>query len=227
MKTKKTKIAIDIDFLLRDWISSLINIYRKQIDEDYEIDINDITDITNLYKLSPFPKYDYIEQVSDDDTEIVETILVVDENEKMYPNEEYFNKFMIDNILEIFGYAKEVTPNIFLHLNDFSKLNKDKIDLTLFSKINGKGRSATCFFLSKCSSEISNIKFISDYKELKSFDYIFTHTNISKGLSIKNTLILFKTPFNGDIKECTLSTDIMYELNEILIDENKLFLENI
>lgn len=217
---KKIKIAIEIDFILRDSINSLINIYEKQIDYENKIIIRNLDNINDLYKFFPFPQYKYIEQQSDIDKDIIENILVVDEQDIYESNEEFFNKFTIDNILEIYGYAKETIPNIFLFLNEYEKNNKDILELTLYSKIKGKGKSATHFFLSKCSSEVSNLKFINDYDELKEFNYIFSYKNISQSLSIKNILIIIKNDFMGHDNEIGISQDLKYELNDLLQDDN-------
>ncbi len=167
----KKKIAIEIDFLIRDWIKALTEIYKKQIDETIEVE----PQLSNLWEYYPFPVYIETENDSIDDSDVKERVLYIDESQNYKPDRGLFNNFMLDNVLEIFGHAKEVSGNPFTFLNKFSLLNND-IEITLFSKVNGKARPSTLFFLSKYSCEISNIKFIKEYEELiDSFEKIFLH----------------------------------------------------
>ena len=50
---KKT-LAINIDYIIRDWESALVNTYKRQIDEDWE---EKLTDSNNLWKHFNFPSY--------------------------------------------------------------------------------------------------------------------------------------------------------------------------
>ena len=146
-------VAIDIDFLIRDWVTALINTYKKQIDDTWDGEIEDMSKIWEYFK---FPVYTIIE-VNTDDPDIVESVMVVDESKEYEVNRKHFNKFVTDNILEIFGHAKEVSSNVMLRVN---KLEVDKdYKVTLVAKAKGKLIPATLFFLSKVGCEIKAKRF--------------------------------------------------------------------
>jgi len=165
----KKKIAIDID-LIRDWYPTLIKAYNTQID-DWTGDISDV-EPHDLWKHFNFPQYKEITKEHDDQglmyDGFVETVVVIDEDAEYIPNEELFNKFMFDNVLEIFGHAKETSTNVVNYLNEQNKNEENNIDITLFSTAKGKAKSSTLFFLSKCGCEINRILFVKDTEELYS-----------------------------------------------------------
>lgn len=190
------KIAIDIDFILRDWVSMLINEYRKQIDNEWDEKV----DLENLYESFKFPQYTYIEEEIegseiDNEDKINESIMVIDDSKESIVNKEYFDKFISDNIPEIFGHAKETERGSIQYLNTLEKTNKE-LEITLFSKVGGKARGSTLFFLSKYGCEVSNIKFIKSYEELNNYDIVVS----SKNINTHNHCILYSTEYNEDLK---------------------------
>lgn len=168
----KKKIAIDID-VLRDWLSALINVYEKQIGDFSE----DIKSLDNIWEYFKFPIYIETERETDD-PDITEKVMVEDLKSEWQSNREYFNKFVVDNILEIFGHARERTPNGVAYLNKLQNDNPD-CEITLFSVSKNKLIPPTYFFLSKTGCEIKNVKFIDNILDLNSDDYykIITYNN--------------------------------------------------
>lgn len=197
------RIAINIDYIIRDWESSLVNTYKKQIDEFWD---EQIIDRTKLWSYFKFPHYILSLDSTTTDYEISQNVTYIDESKPPEPNEEIFNRFILDNILEIFGHAKEAEKNIMLNINKlyYQGLNND-IEFTLFSKIGYKGRPSTLFFLSKYSCEIGNIKFINNFEELGGFDLLLNKKEDKYLLEdkINNTQILL-----DNIKELT---EVLYK----------------
>lgn len=179
MKNTQQNVAIDIE-VLRDWKNSLIGNYIKQIG-DWEDDIVDV-EISDLWKHFKFPQYVEILNEKDENgvqyEEFVESYMEEDMDAEYLPNEAYFNEFMLTNVLEIFGHAKEREANIIHYLNEQQKADNEFI-ITLFSTVKGKAKAATLFFLSKYGCEIDNIKFIKNNEDLIGFDKIITKSEMN------------------------------------------------
>lgn len=187
----KKKVLIDIDFVLRDWINALENTYILRIG-DWD---GTIEDLDKIWEYFPFPNYIEMEKVVEDDPEVTEKVMAVDKKSPWKPNRDIFNTFVHDNVLEIFGYAKESVPNAVSHLNKLQQENPD-FEIILFSKVKGKAIAATLFFLSKTGCEIKKIKFIADEVNLGDCDIIITsNTNLSS-ISSHRRFILYTTQFN-------------------------------
>lgn len=160
MKTQKKKVLIDIDFVLRDWVQALTNNYISKVG-DFE---GEIADLDKIWESFPFPQYIELEKPTDD-PDITERTMAVDEKSEWKFNKGYFNKFVLDNVLEIFGHANEAVPNAVAHLNKLQAENPDW-EITLFSTSKGKAIPATYFFLSKSGCEIKNVKFINGWLDV-------------------------------------------------------------
>lgn len=181
------KIGIDVD-TIRDWYSSLISTYIKQID-DFEGDITEV-EPKDLWEHFKFPKYvEIIKEVDDDGNKfedgIVESTIEQDLEGEYEINQQYFNQFLLDNVLEIFGHAKERENNIISFLNEVQRNSKD-LQFTLFTRTKGKAKPATLFFLSKYGCEIDNIMFLGDdILSTDLFDHLLTKEYIKNINSIK------------------------------------------
>ncbi len=192
----KRKLAINIDYIIRDWETALINTYKRQIDENWD---EQIINKDSLWSYFKFPIYILSSDTTATDYEISENVTYIDESKPPEPNEEIFNRFILDNILEIFGHAKEAEKNIMLSVNQlyYQGLNND-MEITLFSKIGYKGRPSTLFFLSKYGCEVANIIFINSPDDLLDFEYVLNKKD--DVYILKDNIFQTETEFNN-IKE--------------------------
>jgi len=189
------KVAIDIDFVLRDWVTALITTYQKQIDDTWNEEIKDLDKIWEYFK---FPVYTLSEGMTED-PDVMEHITVVDESKDYEVNRNLFNNFVADNLLEIFGHAKETIPNGMLQINRL-RIEQPEWQVTLFAKGKGKLIPATLFFLSKVACEIKDIKFIDHYFDLKEFDTVVSGSTQLAEVPELGEYVLFATPYNEEEK---------------------------
>ncbi len=189
----KKKLLIDMDFVLRDWLNALENTYIKQIAELNDTNIENLETIWEYFK---FPQYVEMERETDDD-EVVEKVLAIDEKSEWQVNRDYFNKFVLDNVLEIFGHAKETVPNAISTVNRLQQESPD-FEITLLSNSKGKAIPATYFFLSKSGCEITNVKFIKTWDDvpLDYYDHIITAN--TDALKLHQHVTLVTSKFNQD-----------------------------
>ena len=211
---QKKQIWIEIDFILRDWLNALVGVYTKQID-DFE---TEITDLNNIWEYFKFPVYIEIEQPTADDVDVFERIVVIDEGAEPEANKDYFYKFMNDNVLEVFAYAKESVKDAMLHINELQKNNLD-CEIILYSTCKGKAIPATYYFLSATGCEIKNLKFLSvnDFTYDSNIDVLITaNAKILEtvGSAIKNFYI--ENPFNSEIVENCLLGEKIHSIKDIL-----------
>ena len=190
------KIGITLDFVIRDYINRLKEVYVKK----YDLDPLGIISLDELYKAFPLPKVQNIEADVIGEDGLYEAIQVVDDGEEKFEtDEEAFDQFLnTDYTIEIYGHCKESVNNAMFHVNSLAKqLKVLGHDLILISEDTGKARPSTLFFLSKTSCELNTIMFLKPEDEyLNYFDIMITaNEKFAKGLE-KN--IKIHTEFNED-----------------------------
>ena len=134
------KVGIEINGVLRDTITKILQVYEKwyidnplieKKDGDFEYGI--ISDITSL-NLSQHLKF---------------------QNE-----DEVYDFLYTEHCMEIFAHSPSVEMSTFVDFNDFYVENRDQHEILIVSDEIGKSKPATLFFLSKNGCLCSNIKFI-------------------------------------------------------------------
>jgi len=197
---EKKKVLIELDFVLRDWVNALENIYILRIGDL----VTKIEDLEKIWDYFPFPNYIELEKESESDPEIMERIMAEDKKSPWKPDRKIFNEFVLDNILEIYGHAKEAVPNAIAHINKLQQENPDW-EITLYSTSKSKAIPATLFFLSKSGCEIKNIKFINNWLDVdleyqtgivQFWDVVIT-SNPDFYPITKNRFYLVNTQFNS------------------------------
>ncbi len=95
-----------------------------------------------------------------------------------FENEDKLLDFLFEEApMEIYGHAKEVSPNLIRGINELV-LRRNDISITLISDEVGRAIPATYWFLAKFGSQVKNICFIKqkDKKNIwENFDIIITN----------------------------------------------------
>mgnify|MGYP006935499014 CR=1 FL=1 len=130
-----------------------------------------------------------------------------------------FNHFVyVENPLEIFGYAKELTPGAMNNVNLLcDKLHKLGHRVAIVSKQFGKAKSASLFFLSKTACQTNQVIFVQD--STKKWEHVDIMIDDSpKVLNSKpsgKVSVKFHHEYNKDIK----SDFVINDIKELLDDE--------
>lgn len=155
----KNKIFVDIDVLC-NWKNKLIDLFTKEVGDYNSIDLTEV-DIKDMWRHFDFPKF--IEVINDKsvngvqfENDIKEVAMIQDESAEHEPSLEYFNQYLADNVVEIFGHALERQKGSTFKL---AKLLKDN-ELTVYSKYSGRIRPSQLFFLANYGYQ-GDVKFLS------------------------------------------------------------------
>lgn len=194
------KIGITLDFVIRDYLTKLKEVYITK----YDIEPLRITSLEGLHNYFPMIITETIEETTDEFGEPYEDgitrTVVVPKSDELCVDEDTFNQFIgTEFAWEIFGASKEVNAGAMHHVNHLSKDLKAKgYELVLLSEDNGLGRGSTLFFLGKTMCQIGTIIFTSsDNEELKDYEVIITaDEKFAKGKKV----IKIKNEFNDNFK---------------------------
>jgi hypothetical protein len=155
-----TKIAIDINGVLRDTIGKFDQLYEKHLiekNEDqflgqtYELDISGNTEI--IESSEDNFKYEKLSEV---------TTLNLNDHYTFKSSEELFNFMFEEYAMELFGHAPSTEMTTFNMLNDLYFDLRDDNELLVVSREIGKSKPSSLFFLSKFGCLLEKVVFFSD-----------------------------------------------------------------
>ena len=155
-----TKIAIDINGVLRDTIGKFDQLYEKHLiekNEDqflgqtYELDMSGNTEIIETSE-DNF-KYEKLSDV---------TTLNLNDHYTFKSSEELFNFMFEEYAMELFGHAPSTEMTSFNMLNDLYFDLRDDNELLVVSREIGKSKPSSLFFLSKFGCLLEKVVFFSD-----------------------------------------------------------------
>jgi hypothetical protein len=155
-----TKIAIDINGVLRDTIGKFDQLYEKHLiekNEDqflgqtYELDMSGNTEIIETSE-DNF-KYEKLSEV---------TTLNLNDHYTFKSSEELFNFMFEEYAMELFGHAPSTEMTTFNMLNDLYFDLRDDNELLVVSREIGKSKPSSLFFLSKFGCLLEKVVFFSD-----------------------------------------------------------------
>jgi hypothetical protein len=156
-----TKIAIDINGVLRDTIGKFDQLYEKHLietNEDqqflgqtYELDMSGNTEIIETSE-DNF-KYEKLSEV---------TTLNLNDHYTFKSSEELFNFMFEEYSMELFGHAPSTEMTSFNMLNDLYFNLRDDNELLVVSREIGKSKPSSLFFLSKFGCLLEKVVFFSD-----------------------------------------------------------------
>jgi hypothetical protein len=155
-----TRIAIDINGVLRDTIGKFDQLYEKHLiekNEDqflgqtYELDMSGNTEIIETSE-DNF-KYEKLSDV---------TTLNLNDHYTFKSSEELFNFMFEEYAMELFGHAPSTEMTTFNMLNDLYFDLRDDNELLVVSREIGKSKPSSLFFLSKFGCLLEKVVFFSD-----------------------------------------------------------------
>ena len=155
-----TKIAIDINGVLRDTIGKFDQLYEKHLiekNEDqflgqtYELYMSGNTEIIETSE-DNF-KYEKLSEV---------TTLNLNDHYTFKSSEELFNFMFEEYAMELFGHAPSTEMTSFNMLNDLYFDLRDDNELLVVSREIGKSKPSSLFFLSKFGCLLEKVVFFSD-----------------------------------------------------------------
>lgn len=155
-----TKIAIDINGVLRDTIGKFDQLYEKHLiekNEDqflgqtYELDMSGNTEI--IESSEDNFKYEKLSDV---------TTLNLNDHYTFKSSEELFNFMFEEYAMELFGHAPSTEMTTFNMLNDLYFDLRDDNELLVVSREIGKSKPSSLFFLSKFGCLLEKVVFFSD-----------------------------------------------------------------
>lgn len=155
-----TKIAIDINGVLRDTIGKFDQLYEKHLiekNEDqflgqtYELDMSGNTEI--IESSEDNFKYEKLSEV---------TTLNLNDHYTFKSSEELFNFMFEEYAMELFGHAPSTEMTSFNMLNDLYFNLRDDNELLVVSREIGKSKPSSLFFLSKFGCLLEKVVFFSD-----------------------------------------------------------------
>jgi len=221
--SKKIKIGIDIDEVLRAKWLQFDRFYVQEFGEENVPEEPYVFDFFNEYKWE-----DTVEEIKEmrepEDTpeEINPIDYQLDENGEapadfmLYkPTEkieltakEVYNRFMYEDFLfEIHGAAPKMYSQLDLDVNKFLEKYEKRLNYTVMSVENKFSIPPTLFFLSKISCRFKNYKFLNKATDMwKEVDVLIT-TNpeiLKLGAPWGKKIIKLKRPYNENIKSGSL-----------------------
>lgn len=155
-----TRIAIDINGVLRDTIGKFDQLYEKHLiekNEDqflgqtYELDMSGNTEI--IESSEDNFKYEKLSDV---------TTLNLNDHYTFKSSEELFNFMFEEYAMELFGHAPSTEMTTFNMLNDLYFDLRDDNELLVVSREIGKSKPSSLFFLSKFGCLLEKVVFFSD-----------------------------------------------------------------
>ncbi len=169
------KIAIDVNDVIRDYITQFKNYYKKGIDPSFEIEDKDINSF-DLSEVFPFP------------------------DRKAYNTFRY-----VDYAFELFGRAEAVDKMLPYRFNDWTQKTLRDIDADKIPEVmlvcpfeTGLAIQSTYAFLAKISSRIREVYFPVDSSTVwdKCDILITANPNLIENTPDGKTVIKIETPYN-------------------------------
>lgn len=212
-----TKIAIDINGVLRDTIGKFDQLYEKHLiekNEDqflgqtYELDMSGNTEIIEVSE-DNF-KYEKLSDV---------TSLNLNDHYSFKNSEELFSFMFEEYAMELFGHALSTEMTTFNMLNDLYFDLRDDNELLIVSREIGKSKPSSLFFLSKFGCLLEKVVFFSDITTndmWNQVDILLTADPVLLLDKPTNKIVVkFNTPYNKQISsEYEISS--LSEFGEIL-----------
>jgi hypothetical protein len=193
------KIGIEVNGVLRDTITKILQVYEKWYIDNHLIEKKEgdfeyaiISDITSL-NLSQHLKF---------------------QNE-----DEVYDFLYTEHCMEIFAHSPSVEMSTFVDFNDFYVENRDQHEILIVSDEIGKSKPATLFFLSKFGCQVEKVKFYSKITIDSMWDEVDVLLTASPDLLLNHPenkkVIKFESPYNTEIqKEITIKE--FKDLNETI-----------
>lgn len=212
-----TKIAIDINGVLRDTIGKFDQLYEKHLiekNEDqflgqtYELDMSGNTEIVETTE-DEF-KYEKLSEV---------TSLNLNEHYSFKSSEELFSFMYEEYAMELFGHAPSTEMTTFNMLNDLYFDLRDDNELLIVSREIGKSKPSSLFFLSKFGCLLEKVVFFSDITTndmWNQVDILLTADPILLLNKPTNKIVVkFNTSYNKQISS-EYEVSSLSEFNEII-----------
>ena len=212
-----TRIAIDINGVLRDTIGKFDQLYEKHLiekNEDqflgqtYELDMSGNTEIIETSE-DEF-KYEKLSEV---------TSLKLNEHYSFKSSEELFSFMYEEYAMELFGHAPSTEMTTFNMLNDlYFELREDN-ELLVVSMEIGKSKPSSLFFLSKFGCLLEKVIFFSEVTKndmWNQVDILLTADPVLLLDKPTNKIVVkFNTPYNKQISS-EYEVSSLSEFGEIL-----------
>jgi hypothetical protein len=190
------KIAVDINGVIRDFVTQFKNYYIKAIDPSFEIEDDEITSF-DLFDVFPF------------------------KDRNAYNTFRY-----VDYAFELYGRAEAMDKMLPYRFNDWTQKTLRNLDKEYIPEImlvspfeSGKTIQATFSFLSKISSCVREVYFPVDSMTVwdKCDILITANPKLIENVPEGKTVIKINTPYNKDV-EAKYSFD---SLMDVINDENE------
>lgn len=212
-----TKIAIDINGVLRDTIGKFDQLYEKHLIENnedqflgqtYELDMSGNTEIIETSE-DEF-KYEKLSEV---------TSLNLNDHYSFKSSEELFSFMYEEYAMELFGHAPSTEMTTFNMLNDLYFDLREDNELLVVSMEIGKSKPSSLFFLSKFGCLLEKVIFFSEVTKndmWNQVDILLTADPVLLLDKPTNKIVVkFNTPYNKQISsEYDISS--LSEFGEIL-----------
>lgn len=212
-----TRIAIDINGVLRDTIGKFDQLYEKHLiekNEDqflgqtYELDMSGNTEIIETTE-DNF-KYEKLSEV---------TTLNLNEHYSFKSSEELFSFMYEEYAMELFGHAPSTEMTTFNMLNDLYFDLRDDNELLVVSMEIGKSKPSSLFFLSKFGCLLEKVIFFSEVTKNDMWNQVDILLTADPGLLLdkptNKIVVKFNTPYNKQISS-EYEVSSLSEFGEIL-----------
>lgn len=212
-----TRIAIDINGVLRDTIGKFDQLYEKHLiekNEDqflgqtYELDMSGNTEIIETSE-DEF-KYEKLSEV---------TSLNLNDHYSFKSSEELFSFMYEEYAMELFGHAPSTEMTTFNMLNDLYFDLREDNELLVVSMEIGKSKPSSLFFLSKFGCLLEKVIFFSEVTKndmWNQVDILLTADPVLLLDKPTNKIVVkFNTPYNKQISS-EYEVSSLSEFGEIL-----------
>lgn len=184
-----TRVAIEIDGVLRDTYEKMEQLYQK-----FFIDELELVDEDFKYEIfKPFDTENFKNHFS------------------FKTDEEYFSFLYEEFTMQIFGHAPSTELSTFIDLNRMMKDLKEDFEFILVGEQIMKTRPATLFFISKFGCEIDKIIFYNKNNKSKiesDFDILVAASPSLIDFYKDKTTIVYETSYNSNINSEIKITEI-------------------
>lgn len=212
-----TKIAIDINGVLRDTIGKFDQLYEKHLIENnedqflgqtYELDMSGNTEIIETSE-DEF-KYEKLSEVNS---------LNLNDHYSFKSSEELFSFMYEEYAMELFGHAPSTEMTTFNMLNDLYFDLREDNELLVVSMEIGKSKPSSLFFLSKFGCLLEKVIFFSEVTKndmWNQVDILLTADPVLLLDKPTNKIVVkFNTPYNKQISS-EYEVSSLSEFGEIL-----------
>lgn len=212
-----TRIAIDINGVLRDTIGKFDQLYEKHLiekNEDqflgqtYELDMSGNTEIIETSE-DEF-KYEKLSEV---------TSLNLNNHYSFKNSEELFSFMYEEYAMELFGHAPSTEMTTFNMLNDLYFDLREDNELLVVSMEIGKSKPSSLFFLSKFGCLLEKVIFFSEVTKNNMWNQVDILLTADPGLLLdkptNKIVVKFNTPYNKQISS-EYEVSSLSEFGEIL-----------